>query len=260
MNFDRVAAVYDNTRTLPAEVSERIADGIVHAVGAGPSTRFLEPGIGTGRMALPLAARGFPYTGIDISEAMMDRLRMKAADRDLRLTLVHGDVTALPFPDHSFDVVLVAHLLHLVPEWRTSLAEARRVTVEGGHFVMAGNHYPAGDPGYAIRQMWHTFAVEAGAELRPSYGSWDAVDAELTALGCYTAVYRVAQWGVEFVPIELINRQRDRTFSHSWTVSDEVMEAVHQRLLAWAREEYGDLERPILERQEFWVSASRWPA
>jgi len=46
-------------------------------VGGAADTRFLEIGVGTGRIALPLALLGFSVTGIDISEGMMERLREK---------------------------------------------------------------------------------------------------------------------------------------------------------------------------------------
>lgn len=260
MNFDRVADIYDATRSLPPQVSEQIADGIFASVGAGPDTCFLEPGIGTGRMALPLARLGLTYTGIDISDGMMEQLRAKASSESLNIRLEHGDVTDLPFPDASFDVVLIAHLLHLVPEWRKALADIWRVTVPGGHVVMAGNHHVPDDPGDAIRRQWHEYAREMDAPLRPSYGTWNAVNAELTTQGCYTAVYRVAEWDTEFVPAELIEKQRSRMFSHSWDLPDETLQAVHDKLLGWAHERYGDLERSLVEHQEFWISVSRWPA
>ncbi|WP_414520260.1 class I SAM-dependent DNA methyltransferase, partial [Synechococcus sp. H55.10] len=75
--FDRAADFYDATRSFPPAVEEEIADAILAAVGATPETHFLEVGIGTGRIALPLIRRGCPYTGIDISERMLAVLRRK---------------------------------------------------------------------------------------------------------------------------------------------------------------------------------------
>jgi SAM-dependent methyltransferase len=75
---------------------------LVRAAGGGP---VLELGVGTGRLALPLAAAGLEVTGIDVSAAMLDRLRAKpGADA---VTLVQGDM-AIDLPDGPFAVVLVA--------------------------------------------------------------------------------------------------------------------------------------------------------
>ena len=54
VNFDRAASFYDATRALPDGVAEEVGDAILRRVAAGSDTRFLEVGIGTGRVALPL--------------------------------------------------------------------------------------------------------------------------------------------------------------------------------------------------------------
>src|SRR5581483_8300610 len=116
MSFDRVADVYDATRALPAGVPDAIARRIEEATYAGPGTRFLELGVGTGRIAEPLIAAGYPYTGVDISADMLARLRAKAGNAP-NLTIAEADITNLPFPDDSFDVALTVHVLHLVSDW-----------------------------------------------------------------------------------------------------------------------------------------------
>jgi SAM-dependent methyltransferase len=103
---DRFADVYDDwygdvtdvaacTTRLAALVAER-GDGAV-----------LELGIGSGRLALPLAARGIEVHGIDASRAMLDRLRAKDVARSL--TLTEGDMADLELADPPpFSVVFVA--------------------------------------------------------------------------------------------------------------------------------------------------------
>src|SRR5438445_13402432 len=51
------------------------------------SGRALELGIGTGRVALPLALRGVPVHGIDLSKAMVARLRAKPGGEDMGVTI-----------------------------------------------------------------------------------------------------------------------------------------------------------------------------
>src|SRR3954470_22306771 len=71
-----VAARYDQTSAamFAAEVVEPVVDLLAELAGGG---RALELGIGTGRIALPLAARGVPVHGIELSRAMVAKLREK---------------------------------------------------------------------------------------------------------------------------------------------------------------------------------------
>ena len=86
---DRIAEIYDRmvTGTGPVEVLARLA-------GDG---RALELGIGTGRVALPLAAQGVDVHGIEASEAMVAKLRAKPGGDAIPVTI--GD-----FADFRVDV------------------------------------------------------------------------------------------------------------------------------------------------------------
>lgn len=255
MNFDRVATIYDATRGLPDEVTERVADRIVTATHAGPDTRFLELGVGTGRVAVPLIRRGYPFTGVDVSFQMLGQLREKAGDAP-NLTVLNEDITRLSVPDGSQDVVLVVHVFHLVPEWRRSLAEARRVLTPDGHFIWGGNHLQEQHPGAVIRRQWSELVRETGTRTRPRYAEWGDIQAEVTEQGGRVAVYRAAQWQTEFRPIDLMEALRRRTFSATWDVPEDVLESVHQQLIAWGRERFEDLERPVQGTEEFMLFVS----
>src|SRR5262245_29942346 len=77
VSFDRAAEYYDTTRGYAAGSAERIRDAIVAYIGAERDARFLELGVGTGRIALPFIRAGDHYTGVDISQAMLERLSGK---------------------------------------------------------------------------------------------------------------------------------------------------------------------------------------
>ena len=83
---ESVAATYDDpsdTMFDPAVIGPTI-DFLSELAGDG---RALELGIGTGRIALPLAARGLEVHGIDLSRAMTDRLRAKPGGEGIGLTI-----------------------------------------------------------------------------------------------------------------------------------------------------------------------------
>ena len=83
---ERVAARYDDSEAemFEAEVIDPVVDVLVELAGSG---RALELGIGTGRIALPLARRGVSMHGIDLSKAMVARLRAKRGGEDIGVTI-----------------------------------------------------------------------------------------------------------------------------------------------------------------------------
>jgi SAM-dependent methyltransferase len=105
---ERVAARYDFSEAdmFAPEVVDPIVDFLAGLAGDGAA---LELGIGTGRIALPLARRGVPVHGIDLSEAMVARLRAKPGAEDVGVTI--GDF-ATTTVDATFRVAyLVANTI-----------------------------------------------------------------------------------------------------------------------------------------------------
>jgi len=85
--FDEpVAARYDDSydEMNSPELVDPVVDLLAELAGSG---RALELGIGTGRIAVPLAQRGVPVHGIDLSEAMVKRLRAKPGAAEIGVTI-----------------------------------------------------------------------------------------------------------------------------------------------------------------------------
>ena len=102
--FDqRVAAKYDDdvAELFDPEVLVPVIDFLAELAGNG---RALELGIGTGRIALPLARRGVEVHGIDLSEAMVAELRAKPGGEDIAVTIGDFAVTTV---DGSFALAYV---------------------------------------------------------------------------------------------------------------------------------------------------------
>ena len=72
---DRIAAVYDQFRFPVTRFTNATVEFLASVAG---KRRVLELGIGTGRIALPLAAKGLNLFGIDASENMVAQMRGKA--------------------------------------------------------------------------------------------------------------------------------------------------------------------------------------
>jgi len=136
--FDQISPEYDATRS-PLDPETTI--GLAHALRDRGVRRVLEVGVGTGRIAGPLADLGFEVTGLDASRGMLAVARAKGIQR-----LVRGSAYRLPFRDRSFDATLFVHVLHVLDDPPSALYEADRVGREGA-FALVHPGVPRGtDP------------------------------------------------------------------------------------------------------------------
>jgi SAM-dependent methyltransferase len=122
---------------------------ITEAIAAylGKRERVLDAGCGYGRIAIPLAARGYRVTGLDLCAPLLTSAREAALAQGVRLPLVNGTMTRLPFRDASFDAVIClwsAYYEVLEPDEQVrTLAEMWRVLDDGGLAVIEGPLPPA---------------------------------------------------------------------------------------------------------------------
>lgn len=95
------AMAYDTPGTgmFAAQVLGPTIDQLVELAAGGPALEFA---VGTGRVAIPLAERGVPVTGIELSTPMIERLREKVDAQTL--PVVHGDM-ATTRVDGDFSLV-----------------------------------------------------------------------------------------------------------------------------------------------------------
>jgi 2-polyprenyl-3-methyl-5-hydroxy-6-metoxy-1,4-benzoquinol methylase len=96
-------------------------------LGARPGRRVLDVGAGQGTFSARLAARGFSVVSADASPAAVEVLRTRLGGEVAR-----ADATALPFPDGSFDAVVLGEVLEHVEDDRGAVAETARVLRSGG--------------------------------------------------------------------------------------------------------------------------------
>jgi SAM-dependent methyltransferase len=133
---ERVAVRYDDSAAemFDPAVVEPVVDLLVELAGNG---RALELGIGTGRIALPLAQRGVPVCGIELSNAMAARLRAKPGGEEIGVAI--GDF-ATTTVDGTFSVAyLVFNTIMNLTTQAAQVACFRNVAAHlelGGCFVI----------------------------------------------------------------------------------------------------------------------------
>jgi ubiquinone/menaquinone biosynthesis C-methylase UbiE len=104
-----------------------------------PTDRILEIGFGAGRgLALALQqSRHGHVTGLDLSSTMIHvaARRNRAAYRSGHLTLLRGDIVALPFQHHRFDKIVSIHTFYFWPEPYARFGQILSVLRKGGRLV-----------------------------------------------------------------------------------------------------------------------------
>jgi len=131
---ERAAAKYDESDMFDPAVVDPVVDLLADLAGKG---RALELGIGTGRIALPLARRGVPVHGIELSNAMAAKLRAKPGAEKIGVTI--GDFASATV-DGSFSVAyLVFNTINNLTTQAAQVACFRNVAAHlerGGCFVI----------------------------------------------------------------------------------------------------------------------------
>lgn len=229
VSFDRAAGYYDQTRGFPPGVEAQVATLIAHLGGLGAGSSVLEIGVGTGRIALPLAAHVSAVVGVDLSRPMMLRLHDKRADAPVYLA--QADAARLPFPSGVFDGALGVHVFHLIPAWRDVLRELARVLRPGAALVSGGNtdallargEYPVVKNVGVAEEERDTFLQKEG--WRP--------------LGAAQEV----GWVAPLRPADVLRGVTQRLNSSTWRMTDEQIDQYARALRRALSLRFGDLDR-----------------
>src|ERR1700688_4463953 len=99
--YDAAAPSFERHRALPAGAPQAIRTAILAALD-GASPRLLDLGAGTGRIGEPFVAAGDDYVGIGLSLGIVREFARRPMPR-----LAQADGRRLPFPDATFDAVLL---------------------------------------------------------------------------------------------------------------------------------------------------------
>ena len=132
--FTRQAALFSTAAPITNEAALRM---IVDTAQAGSDDTVLDVACGGGIVVCAFAPHVRHATGIDVTPAMLEEARRLAAEKrlpnvDWRL----GDVTALPYPDGTFTIVVTRYSFHHFLDPLAALREMIRVCTPGGRIVV----------------------------------------------------------------------------------------------------------------------------
>jgi ubiquinone/menaquinone biosynthesis methyltransferase len=159
--FTTIAGRYDFiTRLLSYGRDQAWKRDLMAQAAIAPGQRVLDLATGTGDLALAAAAQGAVVIGLDLAPRMIRLARAKPAAGAVRFLV--GDMTCLPLPPASVDVVTTGYGLRNVPDLDRAIAEIARVLRPGGRFLSLDFEKPA-HPGW--RRAYFAYLGVVGAAL-----------------------------------------------------------------------------------------------
>ena len=134
MLWDHVAGVYDLFVNVVNRKTHRELKRIVAGL-IGPEDEVLECACGTGLLSAVIAGRCRRLTATDFSDKMLAKAR-KNCTAFRNAAFESADITALGYPDASFDKAVAGNVIHLLDEPLRALAELNRVCRPGGTLII----------------------------------------------------------------------------------------------------------------------------
>lgn len=259
-SFDRVADVYDRTRGLPPDVASTICQAILGELRRVSDTpRLLEVGIGTGRMAVPLAAAGVRVTGIDISTGMLALLRGKRDDIDVML----AEASRPPLRPASFDGALFVHILHLVPDAGATVRATVPLVRRGGVILHGNDAWAASlrTEAEALIESAITDVTGLSAAVQDGGDKGRRLcEQAVIGSGGSTNERTVVAWSSNTTGRRMLERLARKDYSSSWRIPDAQLPSVLDRATAAIEKLFGGLDREVPFERSFSLFVGRLPA
>ena len=200
MIWDRVAPLYD---LAVSALNRRVYDGTGAVVARliRPGDTVLECACGTGAIASAIAPACARVVATDFSEGMLKQARKKLA-RYPNVVVEQADITHLRYADDSFDAVVAANVIHLLPEPGDALKELKRVTRPGGTIIVPTYVIPKKRAHTIFLKLISRFGVHFQEHFDPA-----SYRAFFERMGCVGVTYRVVRGRIPCMIASFTNDQ-----------------------------------------------------
>ncbi|MFX1283322.1 MAG: class I SAM-dependent methyltransferase [Promethearchaeota archaeon] len=133
--FDWASSFYDYSRAIPEDLMKKIIDTLQEKLRIDSSSKILEVGIGTGRIAIPLTEKlNLNIVGVDISKKMIQKCQEKVSP-GARIQLIVADGLRLPFSNNQFNIIFTCHMLHLLSNAYQFVEKITSLLVKNGFYI-----------------------------------------------------------------------------------------------------------------------------
>jgi ubiquinone/menaquinone biosynthesis C-methylase UbiE len=160
----------------PLSFWERSGRRTVERLRLARGAAVLDVCCGTGASALPAAqavGAGGGVIAVDLAEELLKLGRAKAAAAGLRnIEFRRGDMTALGFPERSFDAVVCVFGIFFVPDMEAQVAELWRMVRQGGQLAITTWGPGIFSPAY---ELWLNTVRRLRPDLHSGFNPWDRI-------------------------------------------------------------------------------------
>lgn len=206
--------------------------------------RCLDVGVGTGEMAIAVARGGVPLAAVDISPLALARLVANAGG--IPFPLVVADAVHLPFAGASFGGAIGSLVFHLIPLWPLAVAELVRVVRPGGTVLVA----LVGGAADAMAAMGERYVSSAsGRDLPVGVGDPEELDGAFKEAGASVRVLPPEIEESSVSPQQIIEHLERGQRARLRSLDEDALQAAVEAMRAWARIQFGSLDRPIVRQR-----------
>ena len=245
--YDAAAPAFDRHRPLPAGATQAIRTAILAALDVA-SPRLLDLGAGTGRIGEPFVAAGDDYVAVDLSLGMLREFARRGR-HDLPLPrLAQADGQRLPFPDATFDAVMLIQVFGGMPGWRHVIAEARRVLRPRGALVTGRSVAPTDGIDGQMKRRLGALLVDLGVEADTA-NARDDVHRALESQAQEGTSVVAWTWNAERTARAFLDRHAGG--ARFAVLPEPVKTEAMRRLATWAIATFGSLDRIFSEPHAF---------
>ncbi|MDQ3694674.1 MAG: class I SAM-dependent methyltransferase [Chloroflexota bacterium] len=256
--FDKLARGYDERAGLPATAGAAVARAIVDGAGARADDLVVELGAGTGEIGVHLARLPVRYVGLDASVAMLDVFRAKAAAAVPSLVVADGN-QPWPLPDGSAATVFASRVIHLLEPDHVA-RETKRVCRSAGYLILGRVLREPEGVKERLRRRRQQLLLEAGISPRQGDAGARRVVERCVLAGSESLDRRVvAEWTGETAPATVIDTWETMSRMGSFLVEPVTRTKILTELRNWARDEFGNLDRPRAFRERYAFDIVRLP-
>src|SRR5712671_7601093 len=245
--YDAGAPAFDRHRALPDGVPQAIRSAILAAAEVA-SPRLLDLGAGTGRIGEPFAAAGDDYVAVDLSLGMLREFARRGRPGLPLPRLAQADGQRLPFPDATFDAVMLIQIFGGMPGWRHVIAEARRVLRPRGALVTGRSVAPTDGIDAQMKRRLGALLVDLGVEADTANARDDVHRALESQAQARTSV-AAWSWNAERTARAFLDRHAGG--ARFAVLPEPVKTEAMRRLAAWAVATFGSLDKIFSEAHAF---------
>ena len=129
------------TNELNSDLSNRWISEITKHIPNLNSLNILDVGTGTGYFPIILSNNNNKIYGIDISPAMIEKAKLMASSRNLKIEFMEMDAQKLTFNNNTFDLIISRNLTWTLPKLTEAYKEWLRVLKPGGIILIFDANY-----------------------------------------------------------------------------------------------------------------------